>query len=101
MAIRERSLKYLDAQQVNQQISIFFKSIFHNEGGVCEKKNSICKTIHRPEKMYTTSSGNSGDTYQLYLIPFNDEGVDGKLFPQTSETEKITEISQSALFSSI
>ena len=37
MAIRERSFKYLDAQQVSQQISIFFKSKFHNEGGVCEK----------------------------------------------------------------
>ena len=38
MAIRERSFKYLDAQQVSQQISIFFKSKFHNEGSVCEKK---------------------------------------------------------------
>ena len=38
MAMRERSFKYLDAQQVSQQISIFFKSKFHNEGGVCEKK---------------------------------------------------------------
>ena len=34
MAMRERSFKYLDAQQVSQQISIFFKSKFHNEGGV-------------------------------------------------------------------
>ena len=30
MAMRERSFKY-------QQISVFFKSEFHNEGGVCEK----------------------------------------------------------------
>ena len=37
MAMRGRSFKYLDAQQVSQQISIFFKSKFHNEGGVCEK----------------------------------------------------------------
>ena len=37
MAIRERSLKYLDAEQVSQQISIFFKSKFHNERDVCEK----------------------------------------------------------------
>ena len=37
MAIRERSFKYLDAQQVSQQISIFFKSKFHNEWGVCQK----------------------------------------------------------------
>ena len=37
MAIRERSFKYLDAQQVSQQISIFFKSKFHNERGVCQK----------------------------------------------------------------
>ena len=37
MAIKERSFKYLDAQQVSQQISVFFKSKFHNEGGVCEK----------------------------------------------------------------
>ena len=37
MAIRERSFKYLDAQQESQQISVFFKSKFHNEGGVCEK----------------------------------------------------------------
>ena len=29
--------KYLDAQQVSQQISIFFKSKFHNEWGVCQK----------------------------------------------------------------
>ena len=35
--MRERSFKYLDAQQESQQISIFFKSKFHNEGGVCEK----------------------------------------------------------------
>ena len=28
MAIRERSFKYLDAQQVSQQISIFFKAEF-------------------------------------------------------------------------
>ena len=34
MVIRERSFKYLDAEQVIQQISIFFKSKFHNEGGV-------------------------------------------------------------------
>ena len=37
MAIRERSFKYLDAQQVSQQISIFFKSKFHNEGGIFQK----------------------------------------------------------------
>ena len=37
MAMRERSFKYLDAQQESQQISVFFKSKFHNEGGVCEK----------------------------------------------------------------
>ena len=37
MAMRGRSFKYLDAQQVSQQISIFFKSKFHNEWGVCEK----------------------------------------------------------------
>ena len=37
MVMRERSFKYLGAQQVSQQISIFFKSKFHNEGGVCEK----------------------------------------------------------------
>ena len=30
-------LKYSDAQQVSQQISIFFKSKFHNDGGVCYK----------------------------------------------------------------
>ena len=35
--MRERSFKYLDAQQESQQISVFFKSKFHNEGGVCEK----------------------------------------------------------------
>ena len=34
---RERSFKYLDAQQESQQISVFFKTKFHNEGGVCEK----------------------------------------------------------------
>ena len=37
MVMRERSFKYLGAQQVSQQISIFFKSKFHNEWGVCEK----------------------------------------------------------------
>ena len=37
MFMRERSFKYLDAQQESQQISVFFKSKFHNEGGVCEK----------------------------------------------------------------
>ena len=37
MVMRERSLKYLGAQQVSQQISIFFKSKFHNEWGVCQK----------------------------------------------------------------
>ena len=29
--------EYLKAQQVSQQISIFFKSQFHNEGGDCQK----------------------------------------------------------------
>ena len=38
MAIREKNFKYLDAQQVGQQISIIFKSEFHNEGGDWEKK---------------------------------------------------------------
>ena len=37
MVMRERSFKYLGAQQVSQQISIFFKSKFHNEWGVCQK----------------------------------------------------------------
>ena len=37
MAIKGRSFKYLDAQQVSQQIYIFFKSKFHNEWGVCQK----------------------------------------------------------------
>ena len=37
MAIRERSFKYLDAQQVSQQISIFFKSKFHNEWASVKK----------------------------------------------------------------
>ena len=32
MAIRERSSRYYDAQQVTQQISKY-----HNEGGICEK----------------------------------------------------------------
>ena len=31
------NFKYLKAQQVSQQISIFFKSKFHNEWGVCQK----------------------------------------------------------------
>ena len=42
MVMRERSFKYLGAQQVSQQISIFFKSKFHNEWGVCEKKLFWC-----------------------------------------------------------
>ena len=37
MVIWEKNFKYLGAQQVSQQISIFFKSKFHNELGVCEK----------------------------------------------------------------
>ena len=37
MAMRERRFKYLGAQQVCQQISIFFQSKFHNEGGNCQK----------------------------------------------------------------
>ena len=37
MVIWEKNFKYLKAQQEGQQISIFFKSKFHNEGGVCEK----------------------------------------------------------------
>ena len=36
MVIWEKNFKYLKAQQVSQQISIFFKSKFHNEWGVCE-----------------------------------------------------------------
>ena len=37
MFIWEKNFKYLKAQQVSQQISIFFKSKFHNEGGDCQK----------------------------------------------------------------
>ena len=37
MVIWEKNFKYLKAQQVSQQISIFFKSKFHNEWGVCQK----------------------------------------------------------------
>ena len=37
MAIKERSFKYLDEQQVRQQFFIFFKSKFYNEGGVVKK----------------------------------------------------------------
>ena len=37
MFIWEKNFKYLKAQQVSQQISIFFKSQFHNEGGDCQK----------------------------------------------------------------
>ena len=36
MAIREKIFKYFDAQKVIQQISIFFKSIFHI-GADCQK----------------------------------------------------------------
>ena len=39
MAIREKSFKFLDEQQVSQQISISFKSKFHNEGGDCQKSS--------------------------------------------------------------
>ena len=34
---QRKNFKYLDAQQVGQQISLFFKSEFHNEGGDWEK----------------------------------------------------------------
>ena len=37
MVIWEKNLKYLKAEQVSQQISIFFKPKFHNEGGDCQK----------------------------------------------------------------
>ena len=37
MVIWEKNFKYLKAEQVSQQISIFFKPKFHNEGGNCQK----------------------------------------------------------------
>ena len=37
MAIREENFKYLDAQDVSKQISIVFKSEFHNEWDDCQK----------------------------------------------------------------
>ena len=38
MANREQNLKYLEAQQVSQQIlCVYFKSKFHNEWGDWEK----------------------------------------------------------------
>ena len=56
MAIRERSFKYLHPQQVSQQISIFFKSKFRNEGGVCVKSYFALLNVSMfegpPEKMF-------------------------------------------------
>ena len=37
MVIWDKNFNYLKEQQVSQQISIYFKSKFHNEGGDCQK----------------------------------------------------------------
>ena len=78
MAIRERSFKYLNGQQVSQQIFMLFKSKFHNEGGVCEKSyfeffsgnDPICHSqkFQPSQTSFFAYNSNILNTYQMSIL---------------------------------
>ena len=82
MAIREKIFKYFDAQKVIQQISIFFKSIFHI-GADCQKgyfeffsvNDFICHSQkfqlwQTPPSRYLPICPRFFDKYQIFFIKY-------------------------------